>query len=184
MTVERVTSGFLGAPEFKVTRVDHSTSELVGAYAGWLADQTFFVGGGGYWMVNDHHHGSDSEMGYGGLVLGLFVHRDRAVGFGIKGLLGGGSATLVRSATVVDYGRGDIRGFGPQLTPQLQTVNVRTHEHFFIAEPEANIVFKLSDVVRVTAGAGYRFTGAERGWSSSDLNGATANVAVQIGGGR
>ena len=47
MTVERITSGFLAAPDFKVTRFDHRTSELAGGYAGWLTDQQLFVGGGG-----------------------------------------------------------------------------------------------------------------------------------------
>ena len=50
MLVERVKSGFLVAPDFKVTEFNHP-SELAGAYAGWLTDQTFFVGGG-YWLAN------------------------------------------------------------------------------------------------------------------------------------
>src|SRR5260370_18078784 len=50
MIVERVHSGFLVAPDAKVTRVDRKTSELAGAYAGWLTDQTFFIGGGAYFI--------------------------------------------------------------------------------------------------------------------------------------
>src|SRR5690349_6117646 len=42
MVVERIKSGFVVEPEVKVTKFDHRTSELVGADAGWLADQTFF----------------------------------------------------------------------------------------------------------------------------------------------
>jgi len=34
MTVERIHSGFLAAPEVKVTELDHKTSELVGGFAG------------------------------------------------------------------------------------------------------------------------------------------------------
>ena len=59
MVVERVQSGFLVAPDVKVTRVDGITSELAGAYAGWLTDGTIFVGGGGYWMANQS---SDRRM--------------------------------------------------------------------------------------------------------------------------
>ena len=66
MIVERVENGFLGAPDVKVTEVDHRTSELVGGYAGWVFDQTIFVGGGGYWMAN---HSSDRELGYSGFVV-------------------------------------------------------------------------------------------------------------------
>ena len=39
MTIERVRSGVLIAPDFKVTRFDGRTSELVGGYGGWLSDQ-------------------------------------------------------------------------------------------------------------------------------------------------
>src|SRR5262245_3329076 len=52
MVVERVHSGFLAAPDVKVTEVDGTTSALAGGYAGWLSDETFFVGGGGYWLAN------------------------------------------------------------------------------------------------------------------------------------
>jgi len=51
MTIEAIHSGFLAAPDVKITEVDRKTSALVGGYAGWVTDDTFFVGGGGYWMV-------------------------------------------------------------------------------------------------------------------------------------
>ena len=51
MIVEPIHSGFLAAPDVKVTEVDRRTSELVGGYAGWVTDDTFFVGGGGYWLA-------------------------------------------------------------------------------------------------------------------------------------
>src|SRR5205809_6251266 len=50
MVIERVHSGVLLAPDFKVTEVDGRTSELVGGYGGWLTDRTLFIGGGGYWL--------------------------------------------------------------------------------------------------------------------------------------
>ena len=67
MIVETIHSGFLAAPDVKVTEVDHKTSELVGGYAGWVTDDTFLVGGGGYWLANAR--GNDREMAYGGLVV-------------------------------------------------------------------------------------------------------------------
>src|SRR5438876_8706594 len=63
MKVERVRSGVLVAPDFKVTRFDGRTSELLGGYGGWLSDKTFFVGAGGYWLA---HGSSDRRLGYGG----------------------------------------------------------------------------------------------------------------------
>src|SRR5262249_30245573 len=83
MVVERVKSGFLAAPDFKITDFDNTTSTLAGAYAGWLADQMFLIGGGGYWLVG----GSGGRgKGYRGLGLRFFrpPHpplRRRAQGF-------------------------------------------------------------------------------------------------------
>ena len=107
MTVERVKSGFLVAPDFKVTEFDHRVSGLAGAYTGWLYDRTFFLGGGGYWLAN---RSRDREMAYGGLVVGWFAGADRRIGFGAKGLIGGGRARLVRSfGDIFDYDRRDVR---------------------------------------------------------------------------
>jgi len=64
MIIEPIRSGWLVAPDVKVTEVDRKTSELVGGYAGWLSDERFFIGGAGYWLAN----GNDREMAYGGVV--------------------------------------------------------------------------------------------------------------------
>jgi hypothetical protein len=106
MIVERVQSGFLVAPDFKVTEVDHSTSELLGAYAGWLTDQTFFIGGGGYWLVNG---AGERDMGYGGLVVQWFVRAKDPIAFSVKPRVGGGwtdtSTTRSRPIPVGASGR-------------------------------------------------------------------------------
>src|SRR2546430_1784725 len=91
MVVERVKSGFQVTPEVKITKFDSKTSEVVGADAGWLADKSFFIGGGGYWLANQNH---DRRLAYGGLVLGLFTPVDAPFSFGVKALIGGGSATV------------------------------------------------------------------------------------------
>jgi len=184
MILERVTSGFLVAPEVKVTRFDRRTSELVGGYAGWLADQTFLIGGGGYWMANRSH---DRELAYGGLVLGIMGRSNGAFGFGVKGLLGGGRATRVETVNIFDDR--DIRILTPQpsgripvpiLPPVPTPTNVRVRDEFFVAEPEANLIVNLGKRFHLTAGAGYRFAGRERG-SSKGISGATGNIALQIG---
>ncbi len=208
MLVERVKSGFLVAPDVKVTEFNHRASELVGAYAGWLADQTFFVGGGGYWLAS---RSRDREMAYGGLVVGWFAGGDRRVGFGAKGLVGGGRATLASSLGQFldideDHVRSLVNGVGtaglvngngtaivfPQAPPngdgtaialsQIPTVNVRVRQEFFVAEPEATVLVALTKHLRLTGGVGYRLIGGARNMRK-DLQGATGSVALQIGGG-
>jgi hypothetical protein len=184
MIVERVKSGFLVEPEVKVTRFDGRTSELVGADAGWLADQTFFIGGGGYWMSNQSH---DRQLAYGGLVLGVSTPVDSPFSLGVKTLLGGGRATVLRSVTVFDpfYG-GDVRIQGPGLpsmrVPVPIVTDVRFREDFVVLEPQLNVGFKMSKRIRLTAGAGYRWIGRRRG-GLDDLSGATGSLGVQIVGG-
>jgi hypothetical protein len=184
MTVERVDSGFLVAPEVKVTRFDRRTSELIGAYGGWLGDQLLFIGGGGYWLANPNR---DRSLGYGGLVIGLMPRTDRTVSFGVKGLIGGGRSTTLESVTLFDDRDVRIltpstggRGPGSIVIPVPVTTNVRVRDEFFVAEPEANVIVNLGNRFHLSAGVGYRFTGRDHS-ARRDVDGVTGTVALQIG---
>jgi hypothetical protein len=193
MTVQPLHSGFVVAPDFKITEVDKTTSALVGGYAGWLTDETFFIGGGGYWLANDAR---DRQMGYGGLVLQWLVNSDRRVGFAAKGLVGGGRATLgttvlpaLRPQDIPDLRNlpafRDLSRFGFDVDRLLRaptSTRVRFREDFFVAEPQADVVIKLTRSLRLTGGVGYRFIDGE-GRSDDRLSGATGSIALQIGGG-
>src|SRR5712691_8783426 len=96
MIVERVHSGFLVAPDFKITEVDKKTSELAGGYAGWVTDDKIFIGGGGYWLANQSR---DREMAYGGLMVQWLARTNERFGLSAKGLVGGGRATLSSSVS-------------------------------------------------------------------------------------
>ena len=184
MTVERIDSGLLVAPEIKVTRFDRRTSELIGVYGGWLGDQLLFIGGGGYWLANPNR---DRSLGYGGLVIGLMPRTDRTVSFGVKGLVGAGRSTTLESVTLFD--NRDVRivtpstvGHGPGslVIPVPVVTNVRVRNEFFVAEPEANVIVNLSKRFHLSAGVGYRFTGRNHG-AGRDVDGVTGSVALQIG---
>jgi len=82
MIVETIHSGFLAAPDFKITELDGRTSGLVGGYAGWVTDDTFFVGGGGYWLANTNRN--DPEMAYGGLVVQWLALKSGRLGLGMR----------------------------------------------------------------------------------------------------
>jgi opacity protein-like surface antigen len=176
MVIERVHSGWLGAPDFKVTDVDGHTSELVGGYGGWLTDDTFLVGGGGYWLVNNTH---DREMGYGGLVLQWLGGVNHGIGYSFKGLIGGGEANLTRTVTQVVNVR-DPRN-GRNVVRTTVPVQVWSHEGFFVAEPQADALIRVTRHIRVTVGAGYRFTAGDHG--DDRLQGAVGTIGLQIGGG-
>ena len=180
MIVEPIHSGFLAAPDVKVTEVDRKTSELIGGYAGWLTDDRFFIGGGGYWLANRNRN--DREMAYGGLVVQWLVWNSGRLGFGAKGLVGGGEATLTDTINVRVP---EVRTNGRLVTPATTlSQRVRVRDGFLLAEPEAQLSFKLMKQLRLAIGAGYRFTGSDRrGFGGNRLDGATGSLALQIGGG-
>jgi hypothetical protein len=179
MVVERVETGFLVAPDVKVTKVDGVTSELAGAYAGWLTDGTIFVGGGGYWMANNS---SDRQMAYGGLIVQWLAPANDRFGFSLKGLVGGGQATLASNITqLVPLPVGPFPT-EPIRQGAVTNARIRFREGFFVAEPEVGLYLRLTRHVRLTGGGGYRFTATD----SRDvdrLRGAVGSVGIQIGGG-
>jgi hypothetical protein len=186
MIVERVHSGFLVAPDFKITEVDGKTSELAGGYAGWLTDGKIFFGGGGYWLANQSR---DREMAYGGLIVQWLARTNERFGFSAKGLVGGGRATLSSSISdILPLSDRDGRSLGridqddDLNRSRLTDSRIRFREDFFVAEPEVGLLVRLTKRLRLTGGAGYRFTGGE-GRNDNRLHGAVGSVGLQIGGG-
>ena len=61
--------GFMIAPDYRVTEINHHTAHLLGAYGGYVFGGQFLVGAGGYWQVNST---AGLRIAYGGPVV-LFV---------------------------------------------------------------------------------------------------------------
>jgi len=185
MTVERLHNGFLITPDAKITEVDHATSALVGGSAGWVTDETFFIGGGGYWLANQS---STRKMGYGGLVVQWLAHTDSRIGVSVKGLLGAGGATVGATVTELVYPPnfpfgpdGHMLTGDPLTHPTLTTTTatVRVHEAFFVAEPEANLTVRLTKRVRLAGGLGYRAISRDRR-DTTQLSGVTGSLGLQF----
>jgi len=192
MIVERIHSGFMFTPEVKATEFDRKATGLVGGSAGWLSQETFFIGGGGYWMPTNQSN--DRRLAYGGAVMQWFVVNSDRFGVSAKALLGGGRATLPETVTQVvglPFGRDVDRLTPTQLRDLIQahtvTTAVRFRQDFLVAEPELNARLGLTRHVRLTLGAGYRFAGND--WRRGGLDdrgrrisGAVGSLGVQIGG--
>jgi hypothetical protein len=166
MTVEAIHDGPLAAPDVKITQFDGQTDALLGGYAGWLTDNTFFIGGGGYWLVNPSH---DHELGYGGVIVQWLQRANAPFGFAVKGLIGGGWATLPETFVARDR-----RG-------RPTTVTGLISEGFFVAEPQIDALIRVTRHTRLTVGAGYRFTAGSH--NDSDISGPVATIGFQFGGG-
>src|ERR1035437_9584846 len=91
ITVERVENGFVLAPDFKYTEIDHSSAKLAGVYGGWVYDHTLLLGAAGYWQTNQT---AGSRMSYGGALVKWLVQDTEPVGFSLGALVGGGQTRL------------------------------------------------------------------------------------------
>lgn len=194
-----VESGFFLAPDFKFTEVDGKFANLAGVYGGWLINRKLLLGGGGYFLTN---RSDDFKMTYGGFVAEYFFRSEKLVNFSVKGLIGGGTATVSGSPGRFDdlddlpfeipsefrdrfRGRGinfpSIPGFPgfpnfPEFPfPFFDDVS----ESFFVAEPEVNLNLNITEKLRIGFGGGYRFI-AGAGRTGDRLDGFTANAALKI----
>jgi hypothetical protein len=177
MTVERIHNGFLAVPEFKYTEFDHHNSGLAGGYAGVVFADAIFIGGGGYGMVTNTN---GRELAYGGLVMQWFGRTSQTLGYSAKMLVGGGTAESTEGVPVVVDRAGHV-----------VTQPVRVHQDFIVFEPEVNGMVRFNRHLRLTGGAGYRFTGHYHGYGfygspydgHISPDGWTGTIGLQIGSG-
>ena len=141
---------------------------------------------GGYWLANQSR---DREMAYGGLIVQWLARTNERFGFSAKGLVGGGRATLSSSLSdILPLSDRDRRSLGridqddDLNRSRLTDSRLRFREDFFVAEPEVGLLVRLTKRLRLTGGAGYRFTAGE-GRNDTRLHGAVGSVGLQIGGG-
>ena len=187
LVLERIQDGWVIAPDFKLTDVDGRTGELAGAYGGRLLDNTLLIGGAFYHLTNDDR---DFKLTYGGLAVGWQSREFGRIRFGGRGLVGGGTATLgfnldgrpIAAPATRQGGRNDIR-FGVPTGPRAQIFPAPrfiARDDFLAVEPQANVSARITKVIGVSCGVGYRET-AGADILGDRLNGATANLAVQFG---
>ncbi len=177
MVVERVTNGFTAAPVVRFGQVDDDTRVLAGGEAGWVIDQRLMIGGAGYGMVNG---GPDEVIAYGGLVVAWQVLPPSSpIRFGVKTLIGGGTATLPADLAAVPLGALPVRGsVRPSIFPPPR---ILVRDDYAVVEPEVTVAIRLSSLIHVSAGAAWRHT-ANAGLLGDRLNGPTASLAVHFGG--
>jgi hypothetical protein len=196
LVVERVHNPFVVAPDYKVTDLDGEFGQLAGFYAGKSFDDRVFLGGAGYWLANGS--GGD-ELAYGGFLAGWAMPVGNRIRFGAKSLIGFGHATLGSSidelrrldgARGFTDGRGiggragDIRsvtrfGAGGRSGGQPSVIRIRAADDFFVFEPQANVLTRLTDHIGLHWAGGYRLTA----WTDildDRVNGPIGSVALQL----
>ena len=177
LTLEPVRSGPVFSPDFKVTDVDGRTATLLGARAGYMIDDTLFLGFGAWFQTN---RTSQSRLDYGGGIVDWRAYDGNIASFSIGALVGGGGSTLARDVQLPFR----PRRFPPHRggdVPPTQTVRIGVDRGFFAFEPHANLRLSIKDWLRASVGASYRFVG----WAGDDFNealrGPAATFSLQFG---
>jgi hypothetical protein len=174
--IERLQSGWAIAPDVKVTQFDGGTHTLAGAYGGYVIDNQLLIGAAADFLTDPQRR--RRELSYGGAFVQWRRGVDRLFGFSVQGLIGGGSATATGDVSVVHFDRTDTR----KLTPIFTTQRLPFREDFFVAEPGAYVIVRLSSHVRLHAGGGYRAVSGARELNG-EIRGAVGSVALEIGPG-
>lgn len=183
LKLEPVKNGFVVAPEVKFTRFAGEDRALVGVYGGWLHEGRFLLGAAGYTLTNESY---DRELSYGGILVGYTVPVTRVLQVGVRSLFGGGEATLTDTRLMPDPRLPHILGQGSPhswVYPWPSEPYLITHrDSFAVAEPQADLVLRLSDWLAVSGSAGYRLVAGTERWNKR-LSGATGSVSIRIGTG-
>jgi hypothetical protein len=181
LAFQPVQNGWVAAPEVKATQFNDRYGTLVGGYVGFLTDESFLVGGSLYWLADGAR---DRGMTYGGFTVGWFVPLGHAVRFGARGLIGAGSGTT-RVTVTYPLGGGPYWGHGADsgsdMLGETATRQVAYRTNFFIAEPEASFIVRLTDWMSLDASMGYRVVGAANGLEDQ-FRGPTGSIAIRFGG--
>lgn len=181
LIVERIRNGFVIAPDVKVTEVDNRFATLAGGYAGWVNDDTLMIGGGGYWLANRE---DGFELAYGGFVTEWLTRRDRRIRFGARGLAGVGTATLsdeIDLRTLPAFARFGSRNRSTIGAPSFTTTRRIVHQdEFFVFEPQASVLVRMTDRIGLSCGVGYRVIG-DAGRFRNRLEGLSGSLAVTVG---
>lgn len=154
--VARIDDGFAIAPDFRITEVNHETTQFAGFYGGAVLAGQLLIGAGAYWQTN-----SSTDMWYTGPVVEWRVFADRPVGITAHGLFGYGEADFAQPIAFAGH-RHAGHFFG--------------REGFFVGEPEVQVIARLTSYMRLHAGVGYRFTSA-----TQDLSGVSGSISLQFG---
>lgn len=162
--------GGFGAPVVKFTEIDNRFGVLVGGRGGWIINDSFVLGGGGYGLVNGSNFKDVTNalgdrgklaMGYGGLELEYVLQPRDVVHLSMVVLVGAGGLVW------------DPEGQG----------GTRDDDAFFITEPALNVLVNVTRHFRIGLGASYRFAQGVKlvNLRSADVSGFAGVVTLKFG---
>lgn len=168
-------SGY-GAPVYKISPTGKTWGHFVGGRGGFILNDIFIIGGGGYGLVHpdkreklsgETYTGTEPyiHMGYGGGLLELHFSPKSLFHISAGVLLGAGGITFDTKSEDTDNDR------------------ERHGDTFFVAEPEINLFVNVTRFLRIGIGASYRYVNGinSEELSDSDFRGPAAQVMFAFG---
>jgi len=154
------------APDVRFTQVNGATTTFIGGYGGMVFGRQLLIGFGAYFQVGGAYPVNgpyNNNMNYFGPVIEYRFLPEKPIGLNVHALIGGG----------VNYG-GNCCYPGFPVYPG-SPVYYPYNQGFFVAEPEVQLVGRISSMVRVQGAIGYRIT------SGYNLDGVSGSISLQIG---
>jgi hypothetical protein len=197
VVIQRVENGPAFGFEFKFTEINDEEAYLLGGYLGVLFDGKLFVGGAGYWQVDeywndccygyddyyDHHYddydgyGYHGASGYGGLLVEAYPLRTSAVALSVRGLIGGG----VTNVGWDDYAYiQEPTPYHGSSYPPPSGYYYGYDQGYFVFEPQVNVSVRMAPGLSFVGGVGYRVIAWADGWEDR-IGGLTGTVAIRFG---
>ena len=200
LTVERIRSGLVIAPDLRLTRIDGDSGAVAGLYGGFITDRRLLVGAGAYWLTGGP---AGIDMAYGGGLVEWFANPGGRVDFSVRSLFGAGQATLASTVEIPFFdafrghtdrplfggfghgrhGNGRFHGHREARNSNFAwptSFTFRYRENFLIADPQLSVHLNVTDWLRIGGGAGYRFIG-KAGSDRERLQGFTTSIGLQLG---
>ena len=151
---DEVSWGFFIRPELKITPIKSHTTELVGGILGTSLGRALYLGVGGYTLINSVSTDSGAfklkafDIWYAGAHADYTIFSTKLFHGSLSGFIGGGQ--INNSGTA----------------PGSDSANL------FIAEPDINLEFNLTNTLELGVGIGYRFVNGSDfdALSNSDLS--------------
>jgi len=161
-----------GSPVIKLTKISKEFGILIGARGGWVIDEKFIIGGGGYGLlmsndveINPNDPKAKINFGYLGFEIEYAVVKNNLFSVSLITLVGGGALSFTEIKTGLD----------------LQRKNLS--DTFIIVEPGINVYLNVMKAISIGTGISYRFLSEEKsGYPYKiDITGLSVGVNFRFG---
>ena len=179
-----VKHGGYGGPVLKITQINNETGVMVGGRGGWIINDTFSIGAGGYGLATVHeapdvainypeylkNDGSPRDLelalGYGGLIFEYIHSTDSLVHFTVDTLIGAGGIVYTED---IDYENSWDK-----------------NDAFFVLEPGFSAEMNITEWFKIAAGVSYIYVNGIDGdvivgMEDSDFGGLAGNLMFKFG---